>query len=85
MTKPRVKLLVLTTCLQCKALKELLSDKGVDFESTDVDLLLKDERDELFKEMNDFNEKKAFPVTFIDDKVILGYQKSLILETLGLD
>jgi hypothetical protein len=32
-----------------------------------------------------FNEKKAFPVTFIDDKVILGYQKSLILETLGLD
>ncbi len=85
MTAPRVKLLVLTTCLQCKALKELLSDKGVDFESIDVDLLLKDERDELFKEMKYFNEKKAFPVTFIDDKVILGYQKSLILEMLGLE
>ncbi|MGA7276570.1 MAG: glutaredoxin family protein [Desulfocapsaceae bacterium] len=85
MTAPRVKLLVLTTCLQCKALKELLSEKGVDFESTDVDLLFKDERDALFEEMKLFNEKKAFPVTFIDDKVILGYQKSLILETLGLD
>ena len=85
MTAPRVKLLVLTTCLQCKALKELLSDKGVDFESIDVDLLLKDERDELFKEIKYFNEKKAFPVTFIDDKVILGYQKSLILEMLGLE
>jgi glutaredoxin-like protein NrdH len=85
MAPPRVKLLVLTTCLQCKALKELLSDKGVDFESIDVDLLLKDERDLLFEEMKHFNEKKAFPVTFIGDKVILGYQKSLILETLGLD
>ncbi len=81
----KVKLLVLTTCLQCKALKELLTEHNVEFESTDVDLLYKDERDQLFAAMKDYNEKKAFPVTFIDQEIIVGYQKSLILDTLGLN
>ena len=79
-----VKLLVLTTCLQCKALKDLLTEYKVDFESTDVDLLFKDEREQIFAEMKDYNEKKAFPVTFIGQEIIVGYQKSLILDTLGL-
>ena len=79
-----VKLLVLTTCLQCKALKDLLTEYKVDFESTDVDLLFKDEREQIFAEMKDYNEKKAFPVTFIGKEIIVGYQKSLILDTLGV-
>ena len=79
-----VKLLVLTTCLQCRALKDLLTEYKVDFESTDVDLLFKNEREQIFAEMKDYNEKKAFPVTFIGTEVIVGYQKSLILDTLGL-
>ena len=80
----KVKLLVLTICLQCKALKDLLKEHEVDFESTDVDLLFKDERDKLFAEMKTYNEKKAFPVTFIGQEIIVGYQRSLILDTLGL-
>ena len=79
-----VKLLVLTTCLQCKALKDLLTEYKVDFESTDVDLLFKDEREQIFAEMKDYNEKKDFPVTYIGKEIIVGYQKSLILDTLGL-
>ena len=79
-----VKLLVLSTCLQCKALKDLLTAHDVEYESTDVDLLFKNERDELFAEMKKYNAKKAFPVTFIGQDVIIGYQKSLILDTLGL-
>lgn len=82
---PKVKLLVLTTCLQCKALKDLLTEYKVSFESTDVDLLIKDEREELFAEMRHYNDRKAFPVTYIGDEIIVGYQKSLILETLGLN
>lgn len=84
MNRLDVKLLVLTTCLQCKALKDLLTEHHVKFESTDVDLLFKDERDELFAEMKDYNEKKAFPVTYIGKEVIVGYQKALILDTLGI-
>ncbi len=84
MIHEKVRLLVLTTCLQCRALKDLLTENEVSFESTDVDLLFKDERDELFVGMKEYNEKKAFPVTYIGDQVIVGYQKRLILETLGL-
>ena len=84
MKRLKVKLLVLTTCIQCKALKDLLSAHGVDYESTDVDLLFKDERDKLFEKMAPYNEKKAFPVTFIGKKAIVGFQKSLIMEELGL-
>ncbi len=80
----KVKLLVLTTCLQCKALKELLTEHKVEYESTDVDLLIKDERDGLFAEMKEYNAKKACPVTYIGQDIIIGYQKSLILDTLGL-
>lgn len=84
MAVPQVKLLVLTTCFQCKALKDLLTDNGVTFESTDVDLMFKDERDELFKSMKDYNEKRAFPVTYIGDEIIVGFQKTLIMDTLEL-
>ena len=80
----KVKLLVLTTCLQCKALKDLLTEYNVEFESTDVDMMIKDDREKLFEKMKAYNEKKAFPVTYIGDEIIVGYQKSLILETLGL-
>ena len=80
----KVKLLVLTTCLQCKALKELLTEHKVEYESTDVDLLIKEERDRLFAEMKEYNARKAFPVTYIGQDIIIGYQKSLILDTLGL-
>jgi glutaredoxin-like protein NrdH len=81
---PKVKLLVITTCIQCKALKDLLDSYSVDFESTDVDLMFKDERDELFAEMAPYNEKKAFPITFIRDKAIVGFQKDVIMSELGL-
>ena len=80
----KVTLLVLTTCLQCRVLKDLLIEHQVAFESTDVDLLPQEQRDELFAEMRDYNEKKAFPVTYIGDQVIVGFQKRLILEALGL-
>ncbi|MEJ2057206.1 MAG: glutaredoxin family protein [Desulfofustis sp.] len=84
MTNEKITLLVLTTCLQCKALKDLLNEHDIAFESTEVDLLYKDERDELFAQMKVYNEKKAFPVTYIGDEIIVGYQKRRILETLGL-
>ena len=84
MSDVKVSLLVLTTCLQCRALKDLLTEHQVEFESTDVDLLYKEQREQLFAEMQEYNEKKAFPVAYIGDQVIVGFQKRLILETLGL-
>ncbi|BDD86621.1 glutaredoxin family protein [Desulfofustis limnaeus] len=85
MAEPRVRLLVLSTCLQCKALQELLKANDIAYETTVVDLMLKDEREELFRQMAPYNEKKAFPVTFIGDKAIIGFQRQLIMEELGLN
>jgi len=84
MDKPQVRLLVLTTCFQCRMLKEMLKEHGVAFESTDVDLMMKEDRDELFESMKGYNDKRAFPVTFIGEEVIVGFQKSLIMDTLEL-
>ena len=63
---------------------DLLSAHDVEFESIDVDLMFKDERDKLFSDMAPFNEKRAFPVTFIGNKAIIGFQKDLIMTELGI-
>jgi glutaredoxin len=84
MESPKVRLLVLTTCPQCRALQELLSAYGVEYEATDVDLLPSAERAELLAQMVEHNEKKAFPVTFIGNKAIIGFQRELILAELGV-
>lgn len=83
-TEPRVKLLVLSTCLQCKALIELLQEHKVTFEATNIDLLEQQEREELLRRMEPYNEKKAFPVAFIGNKAIVGFQKKVILAELGV-
>ncbi|MCB2217946.1 glutaredoxin family protein [Desulfofustis glycolicus] len=85
MTDKKVSLLVLSTCLQCKALMELLKTHEIDYDVTHVDLMPKDERSELFKKMAPYNEKKAFPVIFIGDKAIIGFQRKLIMEELGVN
>ncbi len=80
--EPRVKLLVLSTCLQCKALMDLLREHQVTFEATNIDLLEKAEREDLLLRMEPYNEKKAFPVAFIGNKAIVGFQKKVILAEL---
>ncbi len=84
MKDPMIKLLVLTTCPQCKALRELLTTHKIPFEVTDVDTLAPAEREELLRRMAPHNPKKAFPVTFINGKALIGYQKDLLMEELGL-
>ena len=84
MEDPTVKILVLTTCPQCKALRDLLAAHKIPFEATDVDLLAPEERKELLLRMAPHNPKKAFPITFINGKAIIGYQKDVLMEELGL-
>lgn len=84
MKDPTIKLLILTTCPQCQALKDLLVTHRIPFEAIDVDLLAPEEREELLLRMAPHNPKKAFPVTFINGKAIIGYQKALLMEELGI-
>ena len=82
MERPTVKLLVLTTCPQRKALSDLLSTLKILFEAIYVDLLAAEEREELLRRMASHNPKKAFPITFINSKAIIGYRKDLLMEEL---
>lgn len=84
MSPPKVELLVLTTCVQCQALKKMLDSYDIVYELTNVDLMAREERDVLFQEMKPYNEKKAFPITFIGNKAIIGFQKEVIMDALGL-
>ena len=84
MEQSTVKILVLTTCPQCQALKNLLTANNILFESTDVDMLAPEERKELLQQMAPYNPKKAFPITFINGKAIIGYQQELLMEELGV-
>ncbi|MEE4241830.1 MAG: glutaredoxin domain-containing protein [Desulfopila sp.] len=82
---PQVKLLVLTTCLQCKKLIDMLQEYNILFESTEVDLLEQRDREELLQQMAPYNEKNAFPVVFIGNKAIIGFQKEVIMKELGIE
>jgi glutaredoxin len=79
---PKVRLLLLSTCPRCQALRDLLAARGIAYEATDVDLLPAAERAELLREMAPHNPKKAFPVVFIGNKAIIGLQEELILAEL---
>lgn len=75
---------VLSTCPQCKTLRQLLIDHGVVFDTVVVDLLPGEERKALLDEMRPHNPKAAFPVTVVGGKAIIGFQKDLVFQELGI-
>jgi len=83
MSSPPITLYVLSTCPQCKALRQFLVERGVFFDTIEVDLLPSEEREALLAAMRPHNPKNAFPVTVVGGKAIIGFQKDLVLEELG--
>lgn len=81
---PSVEILVISTCPQCKALQDMLASHDVPFRAVDIDLLAKKEREELLTQITPHNPQKAFPITMINGKAIIGFQKDILLMELGL-
>ena len=84
MDQPRVFVYALSTCGHCRAAKKLLSDKGVEYDFVDVDLLPRDELRKTLDEVAKVNPHRSFPTILIGDKVVVGARESEILEALGL-
>ena len=84
MASDDITLYVLSTCPQCEALRGLLTSCGISFTTIEVDLLPDDERRRLMEEMRPHNPRKAFPVTIVNGKAIIGFHKDLILRELGI-
>lgn len=84
MAQPRVKMYTLSTCHHCKAAKKFVAKCGVEFDSTDVDLLTGAEREAALAEVRRLNPECSFPTIVIGDKVIVGNNEEKIRKALGL-
>lgn len=77
-------LYALSTCIHCKHTKELLDEKGVDYDHIYVDKLDGDERKQTLDEVKNYNPNISFPTLVIDnEKVVVGYKKQEIEEALN--
>jgi len=79
-----VKMYTLSTCGHCKATKKLLTDCGISYEFTDVDLLDGESRAKALEEVRRLNPNCSFPTIVIGDKVIVGYKEEEIKKALGI-
>ncbi len=84
MDQPEVFVYALSTCGHCKNAKRLLTEKGIAFDSIEVDLLPKDELNKVLEDVRKLNPATSFPTIKIGDKIIVGYREAEILEALGL-
>jgi glutaredoxin-like protein NrdH len=79
-----VKIYTLSTCGHCKAAKKFLTDHGVAYTCTDVDLLTGDERKTTIEEVKKYNSACSFPTIIIGESVIVGFNEPAIREALGI-
>lgn len=79
-----VVLYALSTCGWCKKTKQLLKDLGVEYSYIDVDLLSRQERNEIEKEVERWNPRASFPTIVVDGaRSIVGFKEDEIREALG--
>jgi glutaredoxin-like protein NrdH len=75
----------LSTCIWCKKTREFLTQQGVTFDYTYVDLLQGQEREEAKKQVQRWNPAISFPTVVIDNaQSIVGYKPEKLKEVLGL-
>ena len=75
----------LSTCPWCKKTKKLLSDLGVEYYFSDVDLLKDDEKKQAMETVKKWNPSCSFPTLVIDDKkCIVGFKEDEIKKALKL-
>ncbi len=79
-----VKVYALSTCPYCRMTKQYLSDNGVEYEHTDVDLLEGEERQKAIDEVKRLSGGTSFPVVVIDGEVVVGFDKARLKELLHL-
>lgn len=84
MKQNKVRLYTLSTCSHCKAAKRFLSEHGIEYEYTDVDLLEGKERADMIEEVRRYNPRCTFPTILIGDEVIIGNNPEVLGRALGI-
>ncbi len=80
-----VLLYTLTVCKRCKKTKEYLVEHDIAFEYIDVDVVSDEARREIFDTLVSKKIPVGFPVSVIDDTVVIsGYHPDELKEALNL-
>jgi len=75
----------LSTCIWCKKTKQFLSELGVEYDYTDLDLLEGAEKERVMNDLKRWNERCSFPTLVINnERCIVGFKEVEIREALGL-
>jgi len=79
-----VKVFTISTCGWCKKVKNLLKSLDVEFEYVDIDQVEGEEKEEIRKELKEYNSKMSCPTLVIDEgeEIIIGFKKDEIKEAL---
>ena len=67
------------TCMYCKAAKEFFKEKGIEYKEFDV-ATDAEKRQEMIKRSG----QMSVPVIFVDDEMIVGFNKEKLSELLGI-
>lgn len=83
--KGKIMLYALSTCIHCKQTRQFLDELKVAYNYLYVDLLSREEMDEILKEVEKVNPRGSFPTIVInEDIVIVGSRLDEIKEALKL-
>ncbi len=83
--KGSIRMFTLSTCIWCKKTKQFLSELGVEYDYTDLDLLEGAEKERVMNDLKRWNERCSFPTLVINnERCIVGFKEVEIREALGL-
>jgi len=75
----------LSTCPWCKKTKQLLNDKGLEYDFVDVDLLGGEDKSDAIKTVGKWNPGTSFPTMIVNDsECIVGFDEEKIKQVLKL-
>ncbi|MEW6570638.1 MAG: glutaredoxin family protein [Nitrospirota bacterium] len=79
----RVRLYALSTCPECKRLKQFLDSRNIQYELVEVDLLDSGEQWVATRELKRYNPEATYP-TLVIEEVIRGFDEEAIRNALEL-
>jgi glutaredoxin len=80
-----VKLYALSTCGWCRKARTLLDDSNIEYDLVYVDLLEKEEKNQVLEEVRRWNPRTSFPTLVVNDSdSVAGYKEERMRELLGL-
>jgi glutaredoxin len=79
----KVSMYTLSTCPWCYKTKKFFTEHNCPFDFTDYDLADEETQNKIMRELESIG-AHGFPVVWIDDQVVIGYQLDRYAQLLGI-